>query len=440
MICRQRALLLFAVLALMLLPWRPASAQASYSLAVGDVVELGFLHDNEEPRRFVIANDGQVQLPLVGGVAIAGLPLSDARDAIIRTYVERKLLVDPQISLAIADYRPVFVLGDVRAPGSFPYRPLLTVEQAVGLAGGPSTLLGNEEDRILMRSSLRSELEAVGANVAREAVWAGRLKAELDGRTEITEDDLPASARPFIDNAVMAELAPIENQILDVETKAFRKEVELAEAAIEAAKGEVELTNGLVTNQQESIAYYEADVERSKTLQNRGLTPQNEVSRREQSLTAAHSGLLQIYSELSRSRRNLNTLERELERSRSGRRSETLMALQERMVAISKLVSDHASLEERLALLTSWSEADADRAMTATIEFSIRRKVGDVSTTVGASAVTELLPGDAVTVRVTRPERGRNTPGLVDAADPALPVDTASAALAAAPPSGSEDQ
>ena len=409
---------------------RPAAAQTDYRLNVGDVIEFDFLRDEDEPRRLVIANDGRVQLPLIGGIPIAGLPISGARDKIVKEYVDRGLLVDPLIDIAIADYRPVFVLGDVREPGSFPFRPLLTVEQAVGLAGGPSTLLGNEEDRILMRSTLRSDLDEVEASLAREAVWAARLSASLDARSTIDDADLPAKARRYLDDGLLAELKATEEQILSVDNGAFTEQVSLLDTSTEQARHEIELLEGLVENQQASIAYYEEDVARSKQLQDRGLTAQSEVSRREQSVTAARSGLLQIYGEIARARRNLSGLERELSETKAKHRQETLLAIQERQVEISKLLANHDSIEERLALLTSWSEADVERAAAATIDYKIRRLDGGSPTFVAATAVTELLPGDVLTIVVKRPERSRSRQPAAAAPTPAAPASEPVAASA----------
>ena len=40
------------------------------------------------------------------------------------------------MAVEIEAYRPFFILGEVAAPGQYPYVPNLTVESAVAIAGG----------------------------------------------------------------------------------------------------------------------------------------------------------------------------------------------------------------------------------------------------------------------------------------------------------------
>jgi polysaccharide export outer membrane protein len=40
------------------------------------------------------------------------------------------------VAVEIESYRPFFILGEVAAPGQYPYVPNMTVESAVAIAGG----------------------------------------------------------------------------------------------------------------------------------------------------------------------------------------------------------------------------------------------------------------------------------------------------------------
>jgi polysaccharide export outer membrane protein len=43
---------------------------------------------------------------------------------------------DPSVAVEIEAYRPFFILGEVAAPGQYPYVPNMSVESAVAIAGG----------------------------------------------------------------------------------------------------------------------------------------------------------------------------------------------------------------------------------------------------------------------------------------------------------------
>ncbi|MCF3935160.1 polysaccharide export protein [Acuticoccus sp. M5D2P5] len=380
----------------------PAAAQVDYRLAVGDIVEFDILNDDDAPRKFVIDNNGEVQLPFVGGVRIADLRISEAHDAITDSYVGNEILVDPMISLSIAEYRPVFVLGDVKTPGSYGFQPLMTVEQVIGLAGGVSTLLNNEEERILSRATMRGQLQSIEADIARQAVWIARVRAQLAGRNSIAEDDLPTIAGIELDPEFVGQLKVTEEKIISVEASAFAQDTGALKASVKAATNEVELIEKLVENQEKTIAFYEEEVDRSKQLQDRGLTARAEVGRRGQELMNAQSGLLQIYGEISRARRNQGELERSLAQKIAERTQTLLQDQQERQLMLEKLTKEYRSVEGQLSLLTSWSEAESVRASTAKVFMSIRRNTGGTSTVIKAGPTTGLAPGDTLTVTVER--------------------------------------
>jgi polysaccharide export outer membrane protein len=43
---------------------------------------------------------------------------------------------NPHVSVEVEVYRPFFILGEVNAPGQYPYVPNMTAEAAVAIAGG----------------------------------------------------------------------------------------------------------------------------------------------------------------------------------------------------------------------------------------------------------------------------------------------------------------
>ena len=45
---------------------------------------------------------------------------------------------DPHVSVEVEAYRPFYILGEVNAPGQYPYQPGMTLETAIAIAGGYS--------------------------------------------------------------------------------------------------------------------------------------------------------------------------------------------------------------------------------------------------------------------------------------------------------------
>ena len=40
------------------------------------------------------------------------------------------------MTVSVVEYRPVYIGGEVKAPGGYPYKPGLTMDRAIALAGG----------------------------------------------------------------------------------------------------------------------------------------------------------------------------------------------------------------------------------------------------------------------------------------------------------------
>ena len=167
--CFVRAEFVVLLLALLMSSSTRADPSSDYLLAPGDTIKLDILDDDEIPVDLPVGPDGAIQAPFVGGVRVAGLTLADAVKELERSYVEKRIFVVPKVSISVAAYRPVFVIGDVRLPGSYPFQPQLTVEKALGLAGGQLQATSTENP-VLASARLRQELDLAEADIIREAL------------------------------------------------------------------------------------------------------------------------------------------------------------------------------------------------------------------------------------------------------------------------------
>ena len=196
-----------------------AALPPQYRISVGDALALDFLDDDAPAFPVAVGDTGAVQAPFLGAVEVAGLTLEAARDAIARRYVEAQILLAPQIDLSVVTLRPFSVLGDVQTPGFYDYRAGITVEQAVGLAGGPVRAAGGEEARSLQRAALRGEVEAADASLLREAVAAARSRTQLAGGTAIDPASLAVAAGVRRDPAQVAALIAQEDRMIEAEAR-----------------------------------------------------------------------------------------------------------------------------------------------------------------------------------------------------------------------------
>ena len=108
---------------------------AQIFLDSGDQLQITVLEQADLTGAYAVDDAGLVTMPLIGSVAARGLTSQGLATA-IEAALRQGFLRNPDVTVQVTQYRPVFVLGEVNNPGQFAYIARLTVQQAVALAGG----------------------------------------------------------------------------------------------------------------------------------------------------------------------------------------------------------------------------------------------------------------------------------------------------------------
>lgn len=139
---KRLALLFMAALIALSLARTPAHASenpeaSAYLIGPEDVLEISVWKNADLSKLVTVRPDGNISLPLIGEVAAAGLTPEGLRARIVEKLKEYQqgAVVASVIVQSVNSYR-VFVLGEVRVPGSYVLKARTTVLQALSLAGG----------------------------------------------------------------------------------------------------------------------------------------------------------------------------------------------------------------------------------------------------------------------------------------------------------------
>ncbi|MGE0650472.1 MAG: polysaccharide biosynthesis/export family protein [Alphaproteobacteria bacterium] len=108
--------------------------ESSYRLGAGDKIRVSVFGEPNLTGEYQLDGGGTVTLPLIGRVKAAGLTSEDLKKSLERNY--REYLKAPDVSVAILNYRPFYIVGEVNKPGNYPYVSGITVINAVAIAGG----------------------------------------------------------------------------------------------------------------------------------------------------------------------------------------------------------------------------------------------------------------------------------------------------------------
>ena len=375
-----------------------------YSINIGDELEMDILDDSDPPQRFLVGSDGQVQLPLIGGVTVEDNTLREARELIRKTYIEREIFVSPTVELSVANFRPIFVLGDVRNPGNYDFQPFLTAEQAVGLAGGAAVSANNEEARVLERRNLQGSLNGADSDLARLVTQYARVQAQINGRSEVRWADVPEEVRPVIDRSLFDALKPKEDQIIALEARNRTTQRRLIEDAVTEASNRIALIDQRETVQSEALERIRGELDRSRVLVTRGLKTHSAVTEYDQAVARQEAALLQLREQRSAALVQLNELQSELSQIDAEWEKQLISQSQAHWSEINKLRTQRASMEDRMLLLEQWINGTRGPEAQLLIEYRVRRRGRGGLKQIRLDPLDELVPGDLLVVTVMPPE------------------------------------
>ena len=134
----------------------PSAASAErYVLGPNDRIRLKVYGEPDITGEYEISSGGQVSIPLAGHIKAAGATTPQLERSIAAA-LAKGIVRDPRVNVEIVQYRPYYILGEVKKSGEYPYRLGLTVMDAVASAGG-FTYRANESKVYLRRSGAGTE-------------------------------------------------------------------------------------------------------------------------------------------------------------------------------------------------------------------------------------------------------------------------------------------
>lgn len=138
--------LYLAVLAVLVQPSfaQTGSRNPTYRIGPRDLIEVRVFETQELNGSLRVSEDGDVTLPLIGNVKVAGLTEGEAAQR-IKGILEEKALQRASVSVQVLEYRskPISVIGAVRQPGNLAFAGRWTLLEALTAAGGLSDAHGS---------------------------------------------------------------------------------------------------------------------------------------------------------------------------------------------------------------------------------------------------------------------------------------------------------
>jgi polysaccharide biosynthesis/export protein len=393
-------------------------AMAEYRVNIGDVLEVAVAGVPELRYRAAVQMDGNVSLPLAGTLNVAGLPLSQIRAQIgtamaskvfrQRTQDGREvvIVIDADgVATTVAEYRPIYVNGDVSKPGEYPYRPSITARQAVALAGGYDTMRVRMNNPYLEAADLRSEYSTLWTEFAKEQARTWRIKNELGDGSEI---DLAVMRGVPIAFLAISEIVNAETEFLKARQGDYQREKAFLQRSLREGDSEISV---LTAQQKAEEEGYQSDLEELQKLSDllgKGSVTSNRVTDARRALLLSSTRKLQTTAQLMQAKKQQGELTRKLEKLDDQRRLDLLRELQDAGVKLNEIRAKLQSVGEKLQY-TAMVRSQLVQGTGNKPDIAIIRKGENGPERIIATEDTELQPGDTVEVTL-RYQEGADAP------------------------------
>ncbi|MBS0242074.1 MAG: polysaccharide biosynthesis/export family protein [Proteobacteria bacterium] len=224
---------------------------------------------------YTISDDGTFVLPRLGLVRAEGRSPGELQ-AVITELFKQTTGRAAEVTVAIADRAPVYVVGSVRSNGAFKFQAGMFALQAIALAGGvdDGRAAGGSSAKVEAERERERQRRAVD-QLNRLLVRRARLDAESKGSTKL---EAPLRLISTKDPRYSRELVASELAILRLHRAKSHQHREQAQGLVRAANREVIIQRrkaDVIAAQIEARAERLADV---RDMQSKGLTTRNSLA------------------------------------------------------------------------------------------------------------------------------------------------------------------
>lgn len=397
-------------------------AHAGYLIRPGDTLELSVAGIPELKQRSLVDPDGLVTLPMIKPVSVAGLDL-EAAQALLKERYSRKLyqqrmptgadsvtaITPDSVTVSIAEFRPVYLNGDVSKPGEQVFRPGMTVRQAVSLAGGYEIMRFRMNNPFLESADLRNDYQTLWMQYVKIQAKVWRLKKHLAAiGSDAGEDKNTDETKADVKSLGEVTQAPLPREFLDATRATARQQLEVGQSRYQAERGflqravavtddQIGLLRARQAKDDENVQVDTNDYNKLKEFSERGNLSMTRLSESRRLFLFSATQSLQTGVQLINTVRERNEAARKVVRLDEEARTETLKEIEEATVELAGVRSRLQAVSEKITY-TGMIRSQLTRGGNAKPSIRIVHSVQDGGATETANEDTPVKPGDTIEV------------------------------------------
>lgn len=374
------------------------ATEATYRLAPGDRITVTVFGQPELSGDVLIDDAGTISIPLSAPIEVKDLTVFECQKRINDRLLADGILRTPSVGVRIAELRPLYVLGDVRLPGAFPFRYGSTTQSAVALAGGfgPGEVLRRTavSDYLLAEERVRQLTLQKRTMLVRKA----RLEAQRDGLDNFSPPDLGDAA----DDKDTLEIIANEQDIFRVQAGILRGQIDLLRSQKPLLKEQIDANTEQGNVGKKQLGLIRQQIDRYGSLLRQGLGTQNNDFNYRVLEANQEAAVWRLLSDVSRLQVDAGNLDFKIKEVEAAFKRQVATELQQTRDLLNDLeITLPAAIAVRDAKLQFAGGATGANGVRHLI--SITRMRNGHAVVLNADKTTPVEPGDVVDVRNEMP-------------------------------------
>ena len=370
-------------------PAMATSTPELLEITSADKISVKIQGQTELSGEYRISDDQTISIPVLGRVSVSRLDAAGL-EKVLAERLSRMIGREAYVTVEVTEYRPVFVSGFVSRPGTTPWKPGMTVLQAVTLAGG--TFRGVNSNGV--DGGTNTKLQRTIDDQKRVLATIARLSAERNGAEKM---ELPTRLIALVGRQEAQEL--IDAQLTSFLSRKSATEAQVASLERAIALTKEELANVRAQRQRlgEQLKFRQAQYVQLKSLYDKQWLRLDRLSEEALRISDLEEKVASMTVSISRNEGTLIGFQRDLSNLRQDRRAiiDTDLLKLERDAAQLELEIEGAGPSTRTLTRPM---ADATGPKKEVVLYEIVRQDASGPKTVAADRNSALKPGDMLVV------------------------------------------
>ncbi|AAK88655.1 exopolysaccharide biosynthesis protein [Agrobacterium tumefaciens] len=375
----------------------PAAADGTnYKVATGDVLTISVYGDPGLTGLFPVSADGTIGYPLLGNVNVVDQTVNEIGERISRDLASH--VANRSVAVAVKEYAPIFVVGDVQKPGKYEFRPGMIVLELFALGGGLREPNAQRDTSGIQLIAAQQEYEDMSMQLLSQDIRRVRLEAELnDTEFEYRGDEIGLVR----DRAALEKIVASETSLFRLRLSAQQDEKTNLEVQRQNFIQEIDTLQKSNVMRGQQLELLDMDVNASKELVTRGAASESALRERKRELLSMNQQVLESTSFLARAQQNKSEVERRILELKSKRHNDAATELRETSLDIMRLKKKLAFSLQSMAEIGSTARRVSSLEDMIQTKFFIVRQVAGTYRETAADEHTQVRAGDVVRVRLS---------------------------------------